>query len=128
MPVHLHSLVRSGVVSPRSYRRMMADHASAGEQNKGGGTVGAVSADAINDPAHTRAGSRANNLGLPDATARGGAPHVGANAINKKANRKKQPASGRLRGRGNPSGPISRVGVQHTPTALGPYYGGGGRR
>ena len=50
MPVHLHSLVRSGVVSPRSYRRMMADHASAssGEQNKNGGNVGAI--DAINRP------------------------------------------------------------------------------
>ena len=126
--VHLRSLVRSGVVESEIVSPHDGLIASAGEQNKGGGTVGAISSDAINWAPHTSAGSRERASDIPDATAQAGAPHVGANAINKAKNKKRFPSQSRVRDKGNPSGPVTDVGIKHTPTPLGPYYGGGRRR
>ena len=128
MPVHLHSLVRSGVVSPRAYRRMMADHAS--KVDDGLPPRGALGDDQINDPQQQNAGARSDSLGLPSrgGQTRGGAPHVGANSINKKTNKKKFPPGATLRGKGNKLGPVPGEPWKSHPVQPGQFYGGGGRR
>ncbi len=121
----LHSLVSSGVVSPRSYRKMLERHQAA-QSDGGRGTPGAIDCDEINDPAHTSAGSRTRASGLPRNTARGNkAP--GPDHLEDPRFQKKRYPGRKVTGKGNPSGPVSRVGVRKRPAPTGGLYGGGGR-
>ena len=111
MPVALHALRRSGVISDSEYRKMMADHA------------GAIGADEINAEPHQTAGARANSLGLPSrgGQARGGtAPNP--NAINKPGNKKRWPKQSPVRGKPGMPAPSP-----HTPVPSRPMYYSNGR-
>ena len=134
MPRSVHSMMRHGLISTKAYNSTLAKtrsqkskmaHMDDQSKDDGRGTRGEIDAGEINQHEHQRS-SGGGVVRKPNATAHGGAPHVGANAINKSSNKKKFPPGGTAKGKGGTPAAPSRI--KGTVVQPGPYYGGGGRK
>ena len=118
MPISARSMMIAGHVSPSAYRRHVADM-------KGDGTSvpspGAVDAGELNAAEHQRVGSAIASKPSRGGWVAGGARQPRANAINRKANKKKFPPGKNMTGAGNPSGPVAAP-APHAPVPSRPMY------
>ena len=118
MPRSVHSMMRHGLISTKAYNATLAKtrsqkskmaHMDDQSKDDGRGTKGKLEAGEINQHEHQRA-TAAGVVRKPNATAHGGAPRVGANAINKPANKKKFPPGGTRRQRRHSACAIAHQG------------------